>query len=551
MCSWMQTNARHTTALAMPLSRKAADSGEGFMTHSIFFVKCLAAEWVELVEEFSRRFSAAATQAEDRQRGSDLRYDMQISLEEAAFGAEKEIEIRKLDACEKCDGSGAEPGSRTISCPTCGGRGQVISSRGFFQISQTCPRCRGAGRIIEKPCRKCHGEGRIERTSRIKLKIPAGISEGSRLRSSRNGEAGIRGGPHGDLYVVIHIKEHKVFQRDEDNLYCEVPIPFAIAALGGEIEVPTLHGKANLKVPAGTQSGQIFKFAGKESSMSMVASTAICSLVCLWKFRRDSIPSSDQNWRSLPVFVATIILRCAKVSSNERKSSFDNENFFQRITPASSEIDCMKHDDDGKISRERMVELLNEDLAREYQAIIAYVIYSQILKQAQYMEIAKELEKHAAEELSHAIAVANQIDYFNGTPTNKPKEIKFRTNPRRCCALTLENERQTLINYRQRICQADAMGEFALGGSVAQDHCPGTGASDRSRQRSGHRHARNLEVATLPASSTLFNVILNGVKNLKSFRKAVILVRIKTNDQRCFSSLHMTAGVYLGLKQFV
>src|SRR6266536_710976 len=201
--------------------------------------------------------------AEERQRGSDLRYDMQIKLEEAAFGVEKEIEIRKLDTCDKCQGSGAEPGSRAINCPACGGRGQVISSRGFFQVSQTCPRCHGVGQIIEKPCRQCQGEGRLEKMSRIMLKIPAGIADGSRLRSSRNGEAGTRGGPHGDLYVVIHIKEHKIFQREDDNLYCEVPIPFSSAALGGEVDVPTLEGKAHLKVPTGTQSGQIFKLRGK------------------------------------------------------------------------------------------------------------------------------------------------------------------------------------------------------------------------------------------------------------------------------------------------
>jgi len=205
----------------------------------------------------------ATTDREGRQRGSDLRYDMQITLEEAALGVEKEIEIRKLDTCNKCQGKGAEPGSRSINCPTCGGRGQVISSRGFFQVSQTCPRCRGVGQIVEKPCRICDGEGRVENTSRIKLKIPAGIADSSRLRSSGNGEAGIRGGPSGDLYVVIHIKEHPVFQRDEDNLFCEVPIAFTIAALGGEIAVPTLEGKAHLKVPAGTQSGQVFKLRGK------------------------------------------------------------------------------------------------------------------------------------------------------------------------------------------------------------------------------------------------------------------------------------------------
>jgi molecular chaperone DnaJ len=192
-----------------------------------------------------------------------LRYDMQISLEEAAFGTDKEIEVRKLDTCDKCGGNGAETGSRTVTCPACGGRGQVVSSRGFFQVSQTCPRCRGAGEMIEKPCRQCHGEGRVEKLSRIKLKIPAGIQDGSRLRSSRNGEAGIRGGQHGDLYVVVHLKEHKIFQREDDNLYCEVPIAFSVAALGGEVEVPTLQGKAQLKVPAGTQSGQMFRLRGK------------------------------------------------------------------------------------------------------------------------------------------------------------------------------------------------------------------------------------------------------------------------------------------------
>jgi molecular chaperone DnaJ len=212
---------------------------------------------------FETFFGGAGAHSDDRQRGSDLRYDMQIGLEEAAFGVEKEIEIEKLDTCDKCQGSGAEPDSRTINCPICGGRGQVISSRGFFHVSQTCPRCRGAGAIIEKPCPKCGGDGRVEKLSRVKLKIPAGIREGSRLRSSHNGEAGIRGAAPGDLYVVIHINEHKIFQREGDNLYCEVPIPFSIAALGGEVEVPTLEGRAHLKVAAGTQSGRIFKLRGR------------------------------------------------------------------------------------------------------------------------------------------------------------------------------------------------------------------------------------------------------------------------------------------------
>lgn len=200
---------------------------------------------------------------EGKQRGSDLRYDMQIRLEEAALGADKEIEVSKLESCPTCNGSGAEAGSRAVTCPGCNGRGQVVSSRGFFQVSQTCGRCRGTGQVIERPCRKCEGEGRVEMPSRIKLKIPAGIEDGSRLRSSRNGEAGIRGGPPGDLYVVIHIKEHEIFEREGEHLFCEVPISFTAAALGGEVEVPTLEGKAQLKIPAGTQSATAFKLRAR------------------------------------------------------------------------------------------------------------------------------------------------------------------------------------------------------------------------------------------------------------------------------------------------
>ncbi len=198
-----------------------------------------------------------------RQRGSDLRYDMQITLEEAATGCEKEIEIRKLDACEECDGSGAQTGSKAVTCSTCRGRGQVVASRGFFQVAQTCPTCHGTGQVIEKPCKSCHGDGRVERTSRIKLKIPAGIDEGARLRSAGAGEAGLRGSRGGDLYVVIHLKEHAIFQRDGMDLHCEMPIPFAIAALGGEVRVPSLNGAANLKIPPGTQSDAVFRIRGQ------------------------------------------------------------------------------------------------------------------------------------------------------------------------------------------------------------------------------------------------------------------------------------------------
>jgi molecular chaperone DnaJ len=197
------------------------------------------------------------------QRGDDLRYDLEITLEEAAAGCEKEISVSKLDRCETCGGSGAEKGSAVKTCTTCGGRGQVMMSRGIFSIAQTCPHCKGHGRILERPCKSCHGEGRKERSSKIKLKIPPGVDSGTRLRSSGNGEAGFRGGLPGDLYVILHVAAHEIFQRDGDDLHCEVPVSFVQAALGSEIEVPTLEGKAVIKIPAGTQSGAAFRVKGK------------------------------------------------------------------------------------------------------------------------------------------------------------------------------------------------------------------------------------------------------------------------------------------------
>ena len=197
------------------------------------------------------------------QRGDDLRYDMEITFEEAAHGCDKEITVTKPERCEECQGSGAETGSRARNCPTCGGRGQVITSRGIFSIAQTCPHCQGAGRIIDKPCKGCRGNGRKERTSKIKLRIPAGVDSGSRLRSTGNGEAGWRGGPTGDLYVILHVKPHEIFQRDGDDLLCEVPVSFVQAVLGADIDVPTLDGKMSVKVPSGTQPGTMFRLKGK------------------------------------------------------------------------------------------------------------------------------------------------------------------------------------------------------------------------------------------------------------------------------------------------
>ncbi len=197
------------------------------------------------------------------QEGSDLRYDLEISLEEAANGVEKEIRYRRAVSCDRCDGSGAEPGSRRVKCPTCGGAGQVTSNRGFISFRQVCPTCSGAGSIIENKCKKCGGEGRVTDTSKLKVKIPAGVDSGSRLRSAGKGEAGLQGAPSGDLYIVLHVKEHDVFERHGDDLFCEIPIKFTLATLGGTLSVPTLNGKGTLKIPSGTQSGTVFRMRGQ------------------------------------------------------------------------------------------------------------------------------------------------------------------------------------------------------------------------------------------------------------------------------------------------
>ncbi len=195
--------------------------------------------------------------------GADLRYDLEITLEEAARGVEKEITFRKNVACERCDGSGAEPGSRKISCPTCRGSGQIRRSGGIITFTQTCPTCAGAGTRVEKPCTACRGEGRTPKNTKLNVRIPPGVDTGSRLRSSGNGEAGQAGGSPGDLYIVLTVKEHELFERQGEDLFCEIPIKFTLATLGGTIEVPTLSGKASLKIAPATQSGTTFRLRGK------------------------------------------------------------------------------------------------------------------------------------------------------------------------------------------------------------------------------------------------------------------------------------------------
>lgn len=196
-------------------------------------------------------------------RGADLRYNLEISLEEAARGTETRIRIPTMAECETCHGSGAKKGSEPKICPTCGGHGQVRMQQGFFSIQQTCPKCHGSGRYVADPCGTCHGAGRVKQHKTLSVKIPAGIDEGDRIRLSGEGEPGVNGGPPGDLYVQVHLKTHPVFQRDHDDLHCEMPVSFTVAALGGEIEIPTLDGVAKLKVPAETQTGKVFRLRGK------------------------------------------------------------------------------------------------------------------------------------------------------------------------------------------------------------------------------------------------------------------------------------------------
>jgi molecular chaperone DnaJ len=198
-------------------------------------------------------------------RGADLRYNMEISLEQAAKGTETKIRIPVMATCEPCKGTGAKAGKSASTCGTCGGHGQVRMQQGFFSVQQTCPKCHGTGKTIAKAdeCPSCNGDGRTKQHKTLSVKIPAGVDEGDRIRLSGEGEAGVNGGPTGDLYVVVHMKKHDIFERDGGNLHCEMPVSFSSAALGGEIEVPTLGGSAKMKVPAETQTGAVFRLRGK------------------------------------------------------------------------------------------------------------------------------------------------------------------------------------------------------------------------------------------------------------------------------------------------
>ncbi len=196
-------------------------------------------------------------------RGNDLRFDLEIDFEEGVFGSQRDLTFNVMDECKDCKGSGAQSGSKRETCPQCKGTGQSISSNGFFHVRQTCRACGGAGEVVRNPCHTCRGAGRVKARRTITLKIPAGVETGSRLRVAGKGENGVRGGPPGDLYVVLHVREHELFKRRDEDIFVQVPVPYPVAALGGEIEVPTIHGYAKLKIPAATESGKVFRLRGR------------------------------------------------------------------------------------------------------------------------------------------------------------------------------------------------------------------------------------------------------------------------------------------------
>lgn len=237
------------------------------------------------------------------QRGADLRYNLEMSLEDAVRGKSIDIKVPTWVSCDSCDGSGAKKGTQAKTCPTCHGAGQVTMRQGFFAVQQTCPTCNGRGKIIPDPCTKCHGEGRVEKTKTLAVKIPAGVDTGDRIRLTGEGEAGMHGAPAGDLYVQVHVKEHPIFVREGSNLACEVPISFSIAALGGEIDVPTLDGRVKLKIPAETQTDKMFRLRGK--GVQSVRGGGVGDLVCkvvvetpvnLSDKQKDLLRQLDESW---------------------------------------------------------------------------------------------------------------------------------------------------------------------------------------------------------------------------------------------------------------
>ncbi|MGI9235157.1 MAG: molecular chaperone DnaJ [Woeseiaceae bacterium] len=238
-------------------------------------------------------------------RGADLGYELKLDLENAVAGDDVKIDVPTQVTCETCSGSGAKRGSEPVQCSTCGGVGQVRMQQGFFSIQQTCPACKGAGTTIADPCNDCHGRGRVRKTRTLAVKVPAGVDDGDRIRLSGEGEAGRNGGPPGDLYVEIRVNPHKLFERDGSNLSCEIPVSFAAATLGGEVELPTLDGNVSLKVPSGTQSGKVFRLRGKGVRTvrdarvgDLFAQVAVETPVNLTAEQRDLLEKFDSSLQS-------------------------------------------------------------------------------------------------------------------------------------------------------------------------------------------------------------------------------------------------------------
>jgi len=263
------------------------------------------------------------------QRGSDLRYTLDISLEDAVKGTTVEIRVPTLQSCDTCDGSGAKPGSKPSTCGTCGGAGQVRMQQGFFQVQQTCPTCRGRGKSIDDPCTSCRGQGRVEKTKTLSVKVPPGVDTGDRIRLSGEGEAGPEGGPPGDLFVQMSVKQHPIFERDGKHLYCEVPITFADAALGGELEVPTLDGRVKLKIPPETQTGKLFRLRGK--GVKPVRGGAVGDLLC--RAVVETPVKLNKEQKALLEQFAESLGQGGKSHSPRQTSWFEGvKNFFDDMT---------------------------------------------------------------------------------------------------------------------------------------------------------------------------------------------------------------------------
>jgi molecular chaperone DnaJ len=278
---------------------------------------------------FGDIFGGGRQQRSSVQRGSDLRYNLELTLEEAVFGTDAKIRVPVLVTCGECSGSGAKKGSSPIICSTCHGHGQVRMQQGFFSVQQTCPTCRGTGKQIKDPCGVCYGQGRVQENKTLSAKIPAGVDTGDRIRLAGEGEAGENGGPAGDLYVQVQVKDHQIFSRDGANLYCEVPISFPTACLGGELEVPTLNGKVLLKIPAETQTGKLFRLRGK--GVKPVRGGPVGDLMC--KVQVETPVHLTKEQKALVEQLSESLSGSGKHHSPQETSWTDGvKSFFDKLT---------------------------------------------------------------------------------------------------------------------------------------------------------------------------------------------------------------------------